>query len=148
MLYKFIFTAFLSGLFLTSCTNKDQGSAGEKSAAEKPRAVVVMRDVTQVEGTIVDTSGTEIEIAGNDPITRTIPTTQVKSINYADAPTEPARAQAAAPASPNPLVSPKPPRAPSRSVAPSAPDIGSVRVPVETILTFNLDTPLHVVAAR
>lgn len=102
MLYKFIFAAFLASLFLTSCTNKDQGSASESSAGEKPRAVVVMRDGTQVEGTVVDTSGTEVKIADSNGITRTIPTTQVRSINYADAPTEPAPAQAAAPASPNP----------------------------------------------
>src|ERR1700730_18161054 len=118
MLYKFIFTAFLSGLFLTSCTNKDQGSTGEK-----PRAVLVMRDGTQVEGTVVDSSSAEIKIADSNGIARTIPTTQVRSINYADVPTEPAPAQAAAPASPNPPVSPKPPAAPSRSVAPSAPNI-------------------------
>jgi hypothetical protein len=132
MLYKFIFAAFLSGLLLTSCTNKDQGSAGEK-----PRAVVVMRDGTQVEGTVVDTSGTEIKIADSNGITRTIPTAQVRSINYADAPTEPAPAQAAAPASPNPLVSPKLPPAPSRSVAPSAPDIvhESHRHPSESAIT-------------
>ena len=132
MLYRFIFAAFLSGLLLTSCSNKDQGSAGEK-----PRAVVVMRDGTQVEGTVVDTSGTEVKIADSNGITRTIPTTQVRSINYADAPTEPAPAQAAAPASPNPPVSPKLPPPPSRSVAPSAPDIvhESHRHPSESAIT-------------
>jgi hypothetical protein len=122
MFYKFVCAAFLSGLLLTSCTNKDQGSASERSAREKPRAVVVMRDGTQVEGTVVDSSGTEIKIAGDDRITRTIPTIQVKSINYGDAPAEPASAQTEAPAGPKPLAGSKR-LTPSRTVAPSTPDI-------------------------
>lgn len=132
MFYKFIFAAFLAGLLLTSCTNKDQGSAGQK-----PRAVVVMRDGTQVEGTVVDSSGTEIKIAGNDRITRTIPTTQVKSINYGDAPIEPAFAQPEPPPSSRPPASPRPPAASSRSVAPNTPDIvhESHRHPSESAIT-------------
>jgi hypothetical protein len=110
MTRRFVLGAFLSGLLLTSCTNKDQGST-----AEKPRAVVVLRDGSQVAGAVVDSSSTEIKITGDDRITHTIPTSQVKSIDYGDAPTIPAAAQTAVP------VSPKAPSASSGSIVRNAP---------------------------
>jgi hypothetical protein len=112
MMLRFVLGGFLSGLLLTSCTNKDQGSGGER-----PRAVVVLRDGSQVAGAVVDSSSTEIKITGDDRITRTIPTSQVKSIDYGDAPTAPAATQTEVP------VSPKAPAAPSSPVVRSTPDI-------------------------
>lgn len=110
MTRRFVLGAFLSGLLLTSCTSKDQGSA-----AQKPRAEVVLRDGSQVAGAVVDSSSSEIKIAGDDGITRTIPTSQVKSIEYGDAPTAPAATQTEVP------VSPKTPSAASGSVVRSTP---------------------------
>src|SRR5882762_2120085 len=64
----------LAILFLSSCNNS-QAPVG-------PRATVTMRDGTLVGGTVVSTSSTEIKLAGDDQVTRTIAMAQVKSIDY------------------------------------------------------------------
>src|SRR5580704_3844696 len=64
-------------LFLTSCGS--QGTGGQ-------RAVIQMRDGTSVSGAVLASSASEIKVAGDDNITRTIPMSQVKSIDYGDAP--------------------------------------------------------------
>lgn len=90
-----VLAAFLSGLFLTSCAPKESAPG-----ADRPRATVLMRDGTQVTGAVLSNSTTEIKIAGDDNITRTIPMAQVKSVDYGETPTpaaEPAREQPAAP---------------------------------------------------
>ncbi len=66
----------LAILFLSSCNNT-QAPVG-------PRATVTMRDGTLVGGTVVSTSATEIKLAGDDKVTRTLPMAQVKSIDYED----------------------------------------------------------------
>jgi hypothetical protein len=66
----------LAILFLSSCNNT-QTPAG-------PRATVTMRDGTLVGGTVVSTSATEIKLAGDDKVTRTLAMAQVKSIDYED----------------------------------------------------------------
>ena len=70
-----------------------------------------MRDGTQVSGSVTDTNSTAITIAGDDGITRTIPMTQVKLVDYGSAPATPAPAptQAAAP----PAQDSQPPAAPA-----------------------------------
>jgi hypothetical protein len=45
-----------------------------------------MRDGTTVAGMVLASSPAEIKLAGDDNITRTIPMTQVKSVDYGDAP--------------------------------------------------------------
>lgn len=75
---------------LSSCTNKST-----TQAALERRATVVMKDGTQVPGSVVNSSPTEVTLAGDDKITRTIPMDQVKSIEYGEAAT--AEQQAAAP---------------------------------------------------
>lgn len=45
-----------------------------------------MRDGTSVAGTVLASSPAEIQLAGDDHITRTIPMTQVRSVDYGEAP--------------------------------------------------------------
>ncbi len=85
MVRGFALTAFTAVLFLTSCANK--GSA--------PHASVLMRDGTTVTGNVLASSATEIKLAGDDNVTRTIPMSQVRAVDYGEAP-----AAGAAPAAP------------------------------------------------
>jgi hypothetical protein len=66
-------------LVLSSCTNR---SAVEP--LEKRHATVLMQDGTKVTGAVVASSASEITLAGDDNITRTIPMKQVKSVEYGD----------------------------------------------------------------
>lgn len=86
-----VLAAFLPSLFLSSCAPKESAPS-----ADRPHATVLMRDGTKVTGTVLANSTSEIKIAGDDNITRTIPTSQVKAIDYGETPTtaaEPAREQ-------------------------------------------------------
>jgi hypothetical protein len=77
--------ALICALFLCSCSKKDEGSAGTA------RATVSMRDGTSFNGAVLSSSANEIRLAGSDNVTRTIPLSQVKSIDYANPePTAPA----------------------------------------------------------
>src|SRR6266446_4243925 len=64
-------------LFLASCTNK---------TASRQHATILMRDGTTLTGIITATSPAEITLAGGDNATHTVPMTQVKSIEYDEAP--------------------------------------------------------------
>src|SRR5258707_862959 len=76
-------------LILSSCTKQDTPAAGA------PQATVTMRDGTQTTGAVISSSPTEIKLAGSDNITRTIPMSQVRSVDYGDATAEaPSTAQA------------------------------------------------------
>ena len=66
----------LAILWLSACT---------KSAGGGQHGTVEMRDGTSVSGTIVSSSAAEIQLAGDDKVTRTIPMAQVRSIEYDDA---------------------------------------------------------------
>ncbi|HLI83538.1 MAG TPA: hypothetical protein VKV17_06445 [Bryobacteraceae bacterium] len=92
--------AAASGVFLVSCS---------KSSSGGQHATLLLRDGTNVSGTVLSSSTGEIQIAGDDKITRTIPMAQVRSIQYDDA--------AAAPGSP---ASPAPPPQ-QTAAAPTAP---------------------------
>jgi hypothetical protein len=81
---------------LCSCTKKSA-----QAPSEQRHATVVMRDGTSVPGSIVSSSPTEVTIAGDDKITRTIPMDQVKSIEYGEV------AQAQPPAQEQPQASPQ-----------------------------------------
>src|SRR5690349_1193906 len=72
-----IATCFAS-LSLSSCSRSPGGSQ---------HATVLMRDGTSVSGTVVANSSSEIQLAGDDKVTRTIPTVQVRSIEYDERPT-------------------------------------------------------------
>jgi len=106
---QFILTVLMFGVFLSSCARKD------KVATESaPHVTVILRDGTRVGGSILENSATKVTVAGDDGITRTIPTTQVSSIDYGSA--APVTSQAAAsneappPPARDPAPSPKPVR--------------------------------------
>jgi len=114
--------AVLALALLFSCTNKST------TAPEAQRhATVVMKDGTKVPGSVVSSSPSEVTIAGDDKITRTIPMDQVKSIEYGEAvPAEPAAQSQlrketlpAAPAAstPAPASAPAPAPAPAPAAA-------------------------------
>jgi len=90
-------------LLLSACTS---------TPTTGPRATVQMRDGSRVSGMVLSSSANELKIAGDDNITRTIPMTQVRSVNYGDT---------AGDASP-PAAAPRttPPVAAARPAAPSA----------------------------
>ena len=79
-----LFTTIVVFLALSSCTHK---SAVEPS--EKRHATVQMKDGTKVTGTVVASSPSEITLAGDDSISRTIPMQQVRSVEYGDEVVEP-----------------------------------------------------------
>jgi hypothetical protein len=68
--------AILAILWLSSCAKPTGGGQ---------HATVEMRDGTSVSGTIVSSSAAEVQLAGDDKVTRTIPMAQVRSIEYDDA---------------------------------------------------------------
>jgi len=92
--------ALIAAFLLASC-NKPAGGG--------QHATILLRDGTNVSGTVVSSSAAEIQVAGDDKITRTIPTSQVRSIQYDDA-------AAAAPAPAGPVSS----TAPSAATTPPA----------------------------
>ena len=100
----FVVSTLLMLAVLSSCTRNSGG---------RQRATVLMRDGTSVSGTVVSNSGSEIQIAGDDKVTRTIPMTQVRSIDYDETPPT---ASATPVASPPPATAPPlpPPEAPHR----------------------------------
>jgi hypothetical protein len=72
------FLVFLSLLLLTSACSKQP----QAPAAGAPHATVVLRDGTQVSGKVLESSPSEMKLAGDDQIVRTIPMSQVKSVAY------------------------------------------------------------------
>ena len=58
-------------------------SCGSKDGA--PHATIQMRDGTTVAGAVLSSSPAEIRVAGDDGVRRTIPMTQVRSVDYGDA---------------------------------------------------------------
>src|SRR5262249_10531105 len=87
--------------------------ASAQKAGGGQQATVLMREGSGGGGTVTATSASELQIAGDDKITRTIPMTQVRSIEYDEATTPPA---ATPQTSPPPSAAPQP-----TSSAPSAP---------------------------
>lgn len=64
-------------LFLTACNSTSSGGG--------QRATVQLRDGSSVTGTLVSSSADEIKIAGDDNVTRTLPMSQVRSVDYGEA---------------------------------------------------------------
>ena len=124
--------AISSLVLMVSCAKQ------ETPAASAPQATVLMRDGTQVTGAVLSSSPSEIKIAGTDNVTRTIPMTQVRSVDYGEpappaAPVaSPAAAQAPPPASPAPGQAASRPRV--AAPAPLPPHIEEPR-PAETAIT-------------
>jgi hypothetical protein len=85
---------FLALILLGSCN---------KSSGDGQHATVQLRDGTSVSGKIVSSSASDVQIAGDDNVTRTLPMTQVRAIVYDDAPAAAgASSPAAAPGEPEP----------------------------------------------
>lgn len=91
----FVFGTLAFALFLSSCSHKDQ-----PTPESGPHVTVSLRDGSSVNGALVENSASKVTVAGDDGITRTIPVTQVGSINYGTAPTTPQPAANEAPAPP------------------------------------------------
>jgi hypothetical protein len=69
---RYLFPTIVAFLLLGSCSKQSGGQ----------RATVQMRDGTEVSGTVVSSSASEIQLAGDDKVTRTIPMAQVRSVEY------------------------------------------------------------------
>jgi hypothetical protein len=130
----FVFGTLALAFFLSSCTHKDQ-----PTSEGGPHVTVSLRDGSNVSGTLVDNSPTKITVAGDDGISRTIPVTQVGSINYGTAPASPQPAAAEAPAPPPPPQQaanikpvPKPVNRPVPASAPVTPPAAPPVVPPPT----------------
>ncbi len=98
---QFVLSTLLTLAVLSSCSRNIGGGQ---------RATVLMRDGTSVSGTIVSNSGGEIQIAGDDKVTRTIPMAQVRSIDYDETPPATVASNQSQPVATPPATS-TPPRA-------------------------------------
>jgi hypothetical protein len=104
--FMLVSAAVFALLFLASCNEK---------TASGQHATVLMRDGTTLAGMVTATSPSEITLAGDDKVTRTVPMTQVKSIEYDEA--QAAQAPAAeTPAAQTPAAQPA--AAPAANSAP------------------------------
>lgn len=65
----------LALLWLSSCS---------KPAGGGQHATVQMRDGTSMSGSVISSSASEVQIAGDDKVNHTIPMSQVRSIEYSD----------------------------------------------------------------
>jgi hypothetical protein len=90
MIMKALLPSVLAVLLLCSCNRTPGGGQ---------HATVELRDGTSVAGTVLSTSSTAVQIAGDDKVTRTIPMNQVRAIEYDEAPTASTEAQPASTAS-------------------------------------------------
>jgi hypothetical protein len=110
----------LIAVVLAGCNNK-----GKVGSGETRQATVSLQDGKQVTGTIKESSPKEMTIVGNDGITRTIPMTQVQSVQYSDAAPRQPTVNAEPPAGagqPNPMANSLPPsdrEQPSQSSPPT-----------------------------
>lgn len=102
-----ISTTIWAFLFLSSCSKQEGAQSSEQS-----HATILMRDGTTVSGTVTATSPAEITLASDNGVTQTVPTKQIKSIEYDEvAPVSASASPAVAPRAPT-----SSPRAQSDSV--------------------------------
>lgn len=78
---------------ISSCGSKNTGPN-----SNRPHATIQMRDGSTLAGVITATSPTEMTLTSDDNVTHTVPTAEVKSIDY-DQPAAPAAESAVAPSS-------------------------------------------------
>ena len=91
-----ISTTIWAFLFLSSCSKQEGAPTSEQS-----HATILMRDGTTVSGTVTATSPAEVTLASDNGVTQTVPTKQIKSIQYDEAAAVSASAsQAVAPRAP------------------------------------------------
>jgi hypothetical protein len=101
-----------AALMLAACEKKPAAPA---AADAKPRATVTLRDGSKVSGTVTSSTPTEMTLAGDDGISRTIPTDKVQAVEYAQS----APAAPGAPGAPAPDTGAQ--TAKSRELIPSRP---------------------------
>jgi len=120
-------------LFLASCAKQD-GTSGAGAPA-----TILMRDGTTVSGSVLSSSTTEVKIAEATGATRTIPMSQVRSIEYGEPAPAPAASTAPAPTAPGPTAPASAPPAQSaprrKQAAQAEPPHASHPRPVETEIT-------------
>lgn len=80
--------ALLGAVILASCAKQTAGG---------PHATVTLRDGTTVSGNVISSSASEIQLAADDKTSRTIPMSQVRSVDYGDAQPAPAPGTPAGP---------------------------------------------------
>lgn len=114
-------------LWLSSCA---------KPAGGGQHATVQMRDGTSVSGTVISSSASEVQIAGDDKVNRTIPMSQVRAIEYSDA-AEPVASPPAAAAPPEaaPAAAAPAASAPAPAAADSEPEHPEHFHPTEAAIT-------------
>ena len=88
---KVLLPSVCAMLLLCSCSKTSGGGQ---------HATIELRDGTSVAGTVVSTSPSEVQIAGDDKGTRTIPMSQVRAIEYDETPAAPPASTATAPVAP------------------------------------------------
>ena len=119
-----------------------------RQPAEKRQATVLLQDGSQISGAVVASSASEITLAGEDNIKRTIPMSQVKSVQYAETAPEQeapaASAPAAQPAAPTRESRPQPsrqepPRQPSPPPSPPAQLTRTFELPPGTELPIRVN---------
>ena len=91
MMLRVALPVLVALIFLGSC-NKSSGGG--------QHATVQLRDGTSVSGKILSSSATDVQIAGDDNVTRTLPMTQVRAIVYDAAAAATGAPPATAPAEP------------------------------------------------
>jgi len=99
-------------------------SACNSTQTTGPRATVQMRDGSRVSGMVLSSTAAELKITGDDGVSRTIPMSSVRSVEYGDAPAAAPSAAAAAPARPPapPAPATRPPAAaPAKAPTPAPP---------------------------
>jgi hypothetical protein len=89
-------------------------SACNSTQTDGPRATVQMRDGSRVTGMVLSSTAAELRITGDDGISRAIPMSAVRSVEYGDAP-------AAAPAAAAPAVPARAAAPPVAAARPAAP---------------------------
>jgi hypothetical protein len=78
MNYRMLFPSIFALALMCSCGKTAGGQ----------HAILAMRDGTTINGTVLSSSPTEIQLSGDDKVTHRIPMTQVRSIEYEDTPAD------------------------------------------------------------
>jgi len=95
---KIVSVPLALSLLLMSCATKE---------SDRPHATVTLRDGSTLAGSVVSSSASEIALASDDKASRTIPMSQVKTIEYDDPPQAATVSDPAQPAAPAATAAPK-----------------------------------------
>lgn len=90
---RLFFSAAVCLLMLAGCSRRSDNAGAH--------ATVMLRDGKTISGTVQSSSSSEMELKGDDGVVQTVPMSQVRSVEYADAEPVSGSAPAGAPASTN-----------------------------------------------